>query len=209
LLFTPPFDRTARNPGYIKGYVPGIRENGGQYTHAATWVAWAFAALGQGDLAVELFQLLNPIFHANSPEKVARYQVEPYVVAADIYSVPPHNGYGGWTWYTGSSGWMYRLGIEAILGVCRVGDVLQVNPCIPRHWASFELTYKVGPSCYHISVDNPHGVSEGVREVILDGEALPGKAIPLSKADTNHMVRILMGEPPKPELAEEKVAPVH
>ncbi len=193
LLFTPPFDRTARDPGYIKGYVPGIRENGGQYTHAATWVAWAFAALDQGDRAEELFRLLNPVYHADSPEKVGRYEVEPYVVAADIYSMPPHTGYGGWTWYTGSAGWMYRLGIEAILGVCKIGTTLQINPCIPRHWPGFEITYRVGTTRYHICVDNPDGVNRGVKQVIVDGEVLPRNEIPVSDSGQQHEVRILMG----------------
>ena len=128
LLFTPPFDKSAHDPGYIKGYLPGVRENGGQYTHAAIWTAWAFAKLGQGDRAGELFHMLNPISHADTPEKAARYKVEPYVIAADIYSVPPHIGRGGWTWYTGSSGWMYRLGIEAILGITQGGQRAQHQP---------------------------------------------------------------------------------
>ena len=121
LLFTPPFDKTPRDPGYIKGYLPGIRENGGQYTHAALWSAWAFAELGQSETAESLFRLLNPIYHADTPARVERYKVEPYVVAADVYGVAPHTGRGGWTWYTGSAAWMYRLGLEGILGLHRVG----------------------------------------------------------------------------------------
>ena len=121
LLLAPPFDQTPRDPGYIKGYPPGIRENGGQYTHAAMWAVWAFAELGQGDRAEALFRLLNPIYHSDTPDKVARYLVEPYVIAADVYSASPHAGRGGWTWYTGSSGWMYRVGLEAILGIRRIG----------------------------------------------------------------------------------------
>ncbi len=122
LLFTPPFDKTPRDPGYIKGYVPGIRENGGQYTHAATWTAWAFARLGDGKQAGALFDLLNPIFQSDTKEKASVYRVEPYVVCADIYSKPPYVRRGGWTWYTGSSAWMYRLGLEAILGFQKVGQ---------------------------------------------------------------------------------------
>jgi cyclic beta-1,2-glucan synthetase len=193
LLFDPPFDKTARDPGYIKGYPPGIRENGGQYTHASTWTAWAFATLGDGDRAEELFRLLNPIYHADSPEKAERYQVEPYALAADIYSVAPHTGRGGWTWYTGSSGWMYRLGIEAILGLNRVGDTLQINPCIPSHWSSFEMNYRFGEGCYHIVVTNPDGVNRGVQQVMLDGVILPDKDIPLAGRDQPHEVHILMG----------------
>jgi hypothetical protein len=130
LLFTPPFDRGKLEPGYIKGYLPGIRENGGQYTHAATWVVQATAMLSQGDRAVELFDLLNPIKHAATPEETARYKVEPYIVAADLYSVAPHTGRGGWTWYTGSAGWLYRVVMEAILGFELQGEKRRLNPCI-------------------------------------------------------------------------------
>ena len=132
LLFTPPFDKTPRDPGYIKGYPPGVRENGGQYTHAALWSAWASLVLGRIEEGYELFQLLNPILHADTSEKAARYRVEPYVVAADVYGAPPFTGQGGWTWYTGSSGWMYRLGVEGFLGLKKRGDRLEVDPRIPR-----------------------------------------------------------------------------
>jgi hypothetical protein len=140
LLFTPPFDRTPLDPGYIKGYPPGIRENGGQYTHAAAWLVIAHAMLGNGDKAAELFSLLNPINHASTRTGVHRYKVEPYVIAADLYSESPHIGRGGWTWYTGSAGWMYRAGIEAILGLRRKGQFLVFDPCIPRLWPGFKLT---------------------------------------------------------------------
>ena len=156
LLFTPPFDKTPRDPGYIKGYPPGIRENGGQYTHAAVWVAWAFAQLGQGNRAVDLFRMLNPIAHGDTSEKAGRYRVEPYVVAADVYSAAPHTGRGGWTWYTGSASWMYRLGIEAILGLKRTGESLVIDPCIPSDWANYELTYRDSETLYIIRVSNPH-----------------------------------------------------
>jgi len=193
LLFTPPFDKTERDPGYIKGYPPGIRENGGQYTHAAIWTAWAAAELGQGDRVEEWFRLLNPIYHGDTPEKVSRYRVEPYVVAADIYSVPPHVGRGGWTWYTGSAGWLYRLGLEAILGLRRVGgDALTVAPCIPESWPGYELTYRYGKTAYKISVENPDGVNRGVKQVELDGEVLPGDRIPLVDDGRPHTVRVLM-----------------
>ncbi len=129
---------------------------------------------------------------------MARYQVEPYVVAADIYSVPPRTGYGGWTWYTGSAGWMYRLGIEAILGVCKIGNTLQIIPCIPRHWPGFEITYRVGITRYHICVDNPDGVNRGVKQVILDGEVLPRNEIPLSDGGQQHEVHILMDQGEEP-----------
>ncbi len=194
LLFTPPFDRTPRDPGYIKGYPPGIRENGGQYTHGALWAVLAFAELGQGDRAAALFRMLNPIYHGDTPARVARYAVEPYVVAADIYSTPPHAGRGGWTWYTGSNAWMYRVGLEAILGVSRAGNSLKINPCIPKDWSGFQLTYRFGAASYQISVENPHGVSQGVQQVLLDGKILADHEIPLSKDDGRHEVRVLLGQ---------------
>lgn len=193
LLFTPPFDKSARDPGYIKGYLPGVRENGGQYTHAAIWTAWAFAKLGQGDRATQLFRLLNPISHADSPEKVTRYKVEPYVIAADIYSVPPHTGRGGWTWYTGSSGWMYRLGIEAILGITRMGQSLAIDPCIPKHWPGFKAQYRFGKSLYKINVENTDGVNRGIREIRLNGKSLSEGLIPLVDDGQTHEVLVLMG----------------
>ncbi|MBK8616680.1 MAG: cellobiose phosphorylase [Anaerolineales bacterium] len=193
LLFTPPFDKSERDPGYIKGYLPGVRENGGQYTHAAIWTAWAFARLGQGSRAVELFHLLNPIRHADTFEKAVRYQVEPYVIAADIYSVPPHIGHGGWTWYTGSSGWMYRLGIEAILGIARVADTLTINPCIPAHWLEYKVDYRFGHTHYKISVENPNGVERGVLNITLDGIPLIGNLIPLADDGQLHEVRVMLG----------------
>jgi cyclic beta-1,2-glucan synthetase len=192
LLFTPPFDKSLHDPGYIKGYLPGVRENGGQYTHAAIWTAWAFAKLGQGDRAAELFRMLNPISHADTPEKTARYKVEPYVIAADIYGVPPHTGRGGWTWYTGSSAWMYRLGIEAILGITRVGNTLKINPCIPRDWTGFKVDYRFGATHYKISVENPNGVNRGVQQVLLDGVSLPDGLIPLVDNGLPHEVRVVM-----------------
>jgi cellobiose phosphorylase len=192
LLFTPPFDKSTRDPGYIKGYLPGVRENGGQYTHAAIWTAWAFAKLGQGDRAMELFRMLNPISHADTPEKVMRYKVEPYVIAADIYSVSPHIGRGGWTWYTGSSGWMYRLGMEAILGISKVGNSLIVNPCIPRDWTGFKVDYCFGNSHYKISVENSNGVNRGIKQITVDGKILPGNSILLVDDEQQHNVHILM-----------------
>ncbi|MGE5249956.1 MAG: GH36-type glycosyl hydrolase domain-containing protein, partial [Bacteroidota bacterium] len=192
LLLTPPFDRTLRDPGYIKGYPPGIRENGGQYTHAALWVILAFARLGQGDRAESLFRLINPIYHADTPDKVGRYRVEPYVVAADVYSSAPHTGRGGWTWYTGSSGWMYRVGLETILGVRRSAGHLRVDPSIPRGWPGFQVTYRFGKTVFHIRVENPSGVHRGVRQVTLDGKTLPGNQIPLTDDGGEHEVHVLM-----------------
>jgi cyclic beta-1,2-glucan synthetase len=192
-LFTPPFDQTRRDPGYIRGYLPGIRENGGQYTHAAIWTVWAFAELGQGNRAGHLFRLLNPIYHSQTPSQIRTYQVEPYVIAADVYSVPPHLGHGGWTWYTGSASWMYRLGVEAILGLKRAGQHLYFDPCIPADWRSFDITYRYGQTIYHIEVKNPAGVEHGVTRVILDGAMLADGLIPLSDDDRTHEVIVEMG----------------
>ncbi len=195
LLFAPPFNETPRDPGYIKGYLPGVRENGGQYTHAAIWAVRAFAELGQGDRAGALFHLLNPIQHADTPEKMAHYQVEPYVMAADIYSQPPHSGHGGWTWYTGSSGWMYGLGIEAILGISRLGSMLKINPCIPHAWPGFKVDYRFGASHYLVTVENPDSVNRGVQQVFLDGNPMPGKLVPLADDGQDHAINVLMGKP--------------
>ncbi len=194
-LFTPPFDRTQHDPGYIKAYPPGLRENGGQYTHAAMWSTWAFALLGDGDRAGELFSLLNPINHASTRAGIHRYKVEPYVVCADVYSAPSHIGRGGWTWYTGSSGWMYRTATEGILGINLRADVLRIDPCIPRAWPGFEITYKHGSSRYHIAVENPHGVSRGIARASLDERPISGKPCDVSLVDDGsyHYVRITLG----------------
>jgi cyclic beta-1,2-glucan synthetase len=155
LLLTPPFDKMARDPGYIKGYLPGIRENGGQYTHAALWAVIALARIGLGDEAMELFHLINPINHMRTPEGVERYKAEPYAVAADVYAHPMHVGRGGWTWYTGSAGWMYQAAVQALLGLKRSGAILSISPCIPAVWPEFSLVWKVGRSRYHFAVANP------------------------------------------------------
>jgi cyclic beta-1,2-glucan synthetase len=194
LLFTPPFDKTPRDPGYIKGYLPGIRENGGQYTHAALWTIWAFAKLGQGDYSGSLFRLVNPIYHSDSQEKAERYKVEPYVIAADVYGIPPHTGRGGWTWYTGSAGWMYRLGVETILGLRKEGDSIFFDPCIPSNWDGYSITYQHGESIYQINLENPHRVSRGVTQVFLDGEELADGRIPLLADGKKRQVRVLLGK---------------
>jgi cellobiose phosphorylase len=193
LLFTPPFDRGPLEPGYIKGYVPGIRENGGQYTHAATWVVLATALLGQGERALELFALLNPVCHAASPEGVARYKVEPYVVAADVYGAPPHTGRGGWTWYTGSASWLYRVGLEAILGFRRRGERLKIEPCVAPDWPRYELTYRHRSATYHVVVENAAGTGRGVRAVTVDGQTVPNGEIPLVDDGKTHAVRVELG----------------
>jgi cyclic beta-1,2-glucan synthetase len=193
LLFTPPFERTALDPGYIKGYPPGVRENGGQYTHAAAWSVMAFAALGEGDQAASLFSLLNPIHHASTRADVQRYKVEPYAVAADVYSVFPHVGRGGWTWYTGSAGWLYRAGMESILGFRVQGEFLVLDPCIPRAWPGFEIVYRHRSSRYEIAVENPKGVSRGVASVELDGKALAEGRVALVDDGAVHKVRVVLG----------------
>jgi cyclic beta-1,2-glucan synthetase len=194
LLFTPPFEDTPLEPGYIKGYVPGVRENGGQYTHAALWSAMAFAALGDGDKAVELFAMLNPLNRAGTEAAVQRYRVEPYVVAADVYAEPPHVGRGGWTWYTGSAGWMYRAGLESILGFRLRGPRLVMDPCIPRAWQGFEIVFRYRSARYDIGVENPRGVSRGVSSVKVDDVALVGdRSIVLADDGKTHRVRIVLG----------------
>ena len=194
LLFTPPFDDTSLEPGYVKGYVPGVRENGGQYTHAAIWSVIAFAALGDGDKAAELFAMLNPINHASTEAGVQRYKVEPYVVAADVYAEPPHVGRGGWTWYTGSAGWMYRAGLESILGFRLRGTRLVVDPCIPRAWQGFELVFRYGSARYDLVVENPRNASRGVSSVEVDGVSLDGDlSIGLANDRTTHRIRIVLG----------------
>ncbi len=194
LLFAPPFDKTTRDPGYIKGYLPGTRENGGQYTHAAAWTAWAFASLGDGKQAGALFDLLNPVFQSDTAEKAAVYRVEPYVICADIYSQPPYVRRGGWTWYTGSAAWMYRLGLEAILGFQKIGDTLQVAPVIPPAWDGFEIRYQFGKSVYLIQVHNPDHVASHVRKIVLDGQPLRDDFIPLVDDQQEHRVELTMGD---------------
>jgi cyclic beta-1,2-glucan synthetase len=194
LLFTPPFEHTLQDPGYIKGYVPGVRENGGQYTHSAAWTVIAFAALGDGDKACELFRMLNPIAHTSSRASVQRYKVEPYVLAGDVYTEPPHVGRGGWTWYTGSAGWLYRAGLEWILGF-RVRDtMLSIDPCIPRNWPSYSINFRYHSATYQIRVDNPSAVCRGVASIRVDGQTLVDRtSIPLTDDGALHEVLIVLG----------------
>jgi cyclic beta-1,2-glucan synthetase len=194
LLFTPPFDESELEPGYIKGYVPGVRENGGQYTHAASWVINAFAMLGHGDKAWELYNMINPVNHARTPIECATYKVEPYVVAADVYAVGPHSGRGGWTWYTGAAGWLYRVGLEYILGFIKEGNRLRIQPCIPREWASYSIEYRYKGTRYLIEVKNPDKVSQGVREVTLDEGVMEDGYIPLSEDGGVHRVQVILGD---------------
>ena len=193
LLLAPPFDRGALRPGYIKGYLPGIRENGGQYTHAATWVVLATALQGRGKRALELFALLNPINHTDTAKGVERYKVEPYVVAADVYGAPPHTGRGGWTWYTGSASWLYRVGLESILGFRRRGDRLRIEPCVAPDWPGYELTYRHRSATYHVVVENAAGTGRGVRTVTVDSQNMSDGEIALLDDGKVHEVRVELG----------------
>jgi cyclic beta-1,2-glucan glucanotransferase len=195
LLFAPPFDRSTLDPGYVRGYPPGIRENGGQYTHAAAWSVIAFAELGQAGKAMDLFSMLNPVNRALTRADVHRYKVEPYVVAADVYSVAPHVGRGGWTWYTGSAGWMYRAGLEWILGFRLQGSCLRLAPCIPNDWPGFEIVYRHHTTTYTIVVENPQRISQGIAHAELDGQPLAGGTVVIALVDDGgaHRVRLVLG----------------
>ena len=195
LLLTPPFDRSVPDPGYIQAYPPGIRENGGQYTHAAVWSVIAFAMRGDGDKAAELYSILNPVNRALTRDAALRYKVEPYVVAADVYSEPPHVGRGGWTWYTGSAAWMYRAGLEWILGCRMHGTTLLLDPCIPRNWPGFQVSFRYRGTRYEIAVENPRGVNRGLASLQLDGETLPAEQgrVPLVDDGGTHRVRAVLG----------------
>jgi cyclic beta-1,2-glucan synthetase len=204
ILFTPPFDKSPRDPGYIKGYVPGVRENGGQYTHAALWVLIAYALLGDGDRAGELFALLNPINHASTRAGLHKYKVEPYVAAADVYAIWPHTGRGGWTWYTGSASWMYRAGLEFMLGFRLQGERLLITPCIPRWWREYEINYRYGHARYRIRVENPAELSRGVAVIEVDGVRQATDEIALKDDGAEHQVRVVLGERPRPTPADEE-----
>ncbi len=195
LLFAPPFDRTVHDPGYIKGYPPGLRENGGQYTHAAAWSVIALAQLGRGDAAHELFSILSPISHSLSREAVRRYKVEPYVVAADIYSVAPHVGRGGWTWYTGSAGWLYQAGLGSIIGLRVEGSALILDPCLPRSWELVEVRLKHRSTRYDIRIENPNAACNGIGSLFLDGALQRSHlaGIPLVDDGGTHLVRAILG----------------
>jgi cyclic beta-1,2-glucan synthetase len=194
LLFTPPFVDTQHDPGYIKGYPAGLRENGGQYTHGVLWTVAAFAELGMGNRAGELFSMLNPINHSRSRTAAQRYRVEPYVACGDVYSMPPHVGRGGWTWYSGSAGWMYRVGIEWILGLHVKAGKLVLDPCIPSHWPRFEATLRYKGATFKIMVENPIGVCKGIAELTLDDVPVEGPAIVLPQDGGTHQIRAVMGE---------------
>jgi cyclic beta-1,2-glucan synthetase len=193
LLLTPPFTGVDQDPGYIRGYPPGIRENGGQYTHAAIWMLWALTELGQIERAVGLFQRLLPIRHALTRDAVSRYRTEPYAMAADVYSAPPWTGRGGWTWYTGAAGWAYRLGLEAILGLHPSRGGWRLDPRVPASWPGFEVVLRDGATVVHIEVQNPHGVTRGVAQAFLDGERIDPAMLPRLQDGRRHALRVTMG----------------
>ena len=192
-LLWPPFDTGPQDPGYIKAYPPGVRENGGQYTHAATWLGWAFATRGDGASAERVFRHINPLERARDRRTLRRYRVEPYVVAGDVYGCPPHRGRGGWTWYTGSASWLWRLGVEAVLGLRREGGQLVVAPCIPPSWPGFEAVVRTPAARVRVLVENPEGVGHGVRSMALDGELLPAGRLPLDTLEGAHELRVTLG----------------
>jgi cyclic beta-1,2-glucan synthetase len=194
LLLTPPFNKTHWDPGYIQAYPPGVRENGGQYTHGAIWGVLALAQQGDGDRAESLFRLLNPILRTARRTDLERYRVEPYVMAADVYGESPHVGKGGWTWYTGSSAWMYRLGLEALLGLRIRKNKIQIDPCIPRNWEEYRINLRHGTSQYRITIDNPEQVNRGVLEISADGVPVASNEIPLYEDGKRHEIRVRMGQ---------------
>jgi cyclic beta-1,2-glucan synthetase len=189
-LFDPPFDTSQLNPGYIKGYIPGVRENGGQYTHGAIWTAMAFAEMGESERAWELFDLLNPVRHGDTPEKIETYKIEPYVVAADVYAVAPHIGRGGWTWYTGSAGWMYRLLMENLLGVNLAGGQLRLAPRMPQTWTAFKIHYRYRQTVYHITITRLAQDAPASSELTLDGKQLTEMLIPLCDDHQEHFAEL-------------------
>tara|TARA_B110001454_G_scaffold219197_1_gene251435 strand:- start:24390 stop:33101 length:8712 start_codon:yes stop_codon:yes gene_type:complete len=194
LLLTPPFDKGAKNPGYIKGYIPGVRENGGQYTHAAIWVIMAFAELGHGDKAMEFYNMINPILHSQAQNDTLEYKIEPYVLAGDVYGEPPYVGRGGWSWYTGSSSWYYRAALESILGFQLRGDKLKINPCIPETWRAFEIKYRHKDTQYTIEVRNPNGCRKGAVKIEQEGRLLSESEILLVNDKREHHVVVTLIE---------------
>jgi cyclic beta-1,2-glucan synthetase len=199
LLLTPPFDQMTHDPGYIKGYLPGVRENGGQYTHAALWVIIALTRLGRGDTAMELFHLVNPINHTRTADSVEQYRGEPYAVAADIYAHPMHVGRGGWTWYTGSAGWMYQAAIEAVLGFRLQGSTFSIDPCIPAAWTGYSLVWSRGRTRYRVTVTNPKHANRGVATAELDGAPVDRRKVPIVDDGEEHRVVIVMSAPGSPQ----------
>lgn len=191
LLLDPPFDRSNLDPGYIKGYVPGVRENGGQYTHSAIWTVMAMAARGDTERAWELFHMINPISHGATSAGIHTYRVEPYVVAADVYGIEPHTGRGGWTWYTGSAGWMYRLIVESLIGLHLEANRLRITPCVPTAWTTCKVHYRYRETFYHITIDNE---TELACRITLDGEAMAEEWITLVDDHRDHHIVVTPGK---------------
>ena len=189
-LFNPPFDKSNQNPGYIKGYVPGVRENGGQYTHAAIWLVMAFAAIGDKKRTWELLQMINPINRTSSKDKISKYKTEPYVIAADVYAEPKHKGQGGWTWYTGSAGWMYQLIIHSFIGLKREGNTLTFTPCLPEEWTHFEMYYRFGETNYYIQFTQTTSEAEQAMKIFLNGAELMSGVVSLVDDRKEHKVKI-------------------
>ncbi|MEO7112162.1 MAG: cellobiose phosphorylase, partial [Polyangiaceae bacterium] len=191
-VLDPPFDDDSHNPGYIQAYPPGVRENGGQYTHAATWLGFAHSHAHNGEQAERIFRLLNPILHGGSAEKIERYRIEPYALAGDVYGAAPFVGRGGWSWYTGAAGWMWRLGVEEILGLRRKDGGLFVDPCIPQHWPGFEATVRIGQQMCHVVVDNTNGTGHGIQSVTLDGKPITSPFVPLGNGTSPRELRVVL-----------------
>ena len=198
LLLSPPFDHSEPSPGYLRGYPPGVRENGGQYNHAALWLAIAFARRGDGTRARNVLRLLNPIERARDADSVWLYGLEPYAVAADVYRLDGRIGMGGWSWYTGSAAWTYRAWVEEIMGLRVSGDTMRVEPVIPNWWEGFRLRYRRGEAIYEIQVENPDGCERGVLWVELDGRRLQDGVVPLEHGLIQHRIRVRMGQASPP-----------
>lgn len=191
-LLDPPFNKSKIEPGYIKAYLPGVRENGGQYTHAAIWAIIAICKLGFGDKAFEYYRMINPIEHSRTKEEAIKYKVEPYIIAADIYGANNLIGRGGWTWYTGSSSWFYKVGIENILGLSIKKEQLSINPCIPRSWKEYSIQYKYKTNIYNIKIKNPNGKETGVEKFLLNGQEIKDKKILLEDNNKVNEIEIIM-----------------
>ncbi len=192
-LLDPPFYNGKLEPGYIKSYLPGVRENGGQYTHAAIWAIIAESMLGNGNKSNELYKMINPIEHARTKEAASKYKVEPYVISADIYGAGNLIGRGGWTWYTGSSSWFYKTGIEYILGLKIEKGILSLNPCIPKEWEEYQIRYKFGRSIYNIKLKNPNGKNKGVKTFKVNGNEIEEKKIKLEDDGKVYEIEVELG----------------